>query len=121
MTITTLSILESTSVGTPSGNYDGSTNHFYSDAVKAVGYYRGQGNIETVTLQVTGFEGIITIQATLDENPELANWVEIDQYDSTGSPSTETYPITITGNFCFIRAYITDFDAGTINYVNITY
>ena len=48
MNVNTLTILGYTQHGVPSGNYDGSSLEFDSDGAKGVGYYRGQGSIQTV-------------------------------------------------------------------------
>jgi hypothetical protein len=50
-----------------------------------------------------------------------AAWFEIYDYDRRIGPTTEYHPVSITGNFVWIRAEITDFDAGTINQITITY
>ena len=121
MTITNLEIIGLTTVGTPSGNYDGSTDHFVSDAEKAVDYYQGQGSLQTVFIRVTDFEGTITLQATIDYNAELANWFDVHEYSSGGSAITDYVPVNLTGNFVWIRAVVTDFVAGTINFVNMSY
>ncbi len=52
MAITRDTILDTTVYGTPSGNYDGSSQDWLSDPVKAANYYRGQGSIQTVTFRV---------------------------------------------------------------------
>ena len=121
MTITNLSILSTTTVGTPSGNYDGSTDHFISDAEKAVDYYQGQGSLQTVFIRVTDFEGVITLQATLDYNAEQANWFDVYEYTSASSQVTDYHPVNLTGNFVWMRAVVTEFNAGTINDVTISY
>ena len=121
MTVNNLTLLDSTVFGEPSGNYDGSTNYFYGDPVKAVGYYRGQGSIETATIRVEEFEGIITVQATLNEDPALAAWIDIYEYSSASGTITEIHPVTVTGNFCFMRVYITEFNSGTIGPITLTY
>lgn len=121
MTITNLEIIGLTTVGTPSGNYDGSTDHFISDPVKAVDYYQGQGSLQTVFIRVSDFEGTITLQATLDYNNELANWFDVYEYSSTSAVITDYVPVNLTGNFVWIRAVVTDYTTGTINFVNISY
>lgn len=121
MTITNLTILDTTTVGTPSGNYDGSTDHFVSDSVKAVDYYQGQGSLQTVFIRVTGFEGVITLQATLDYNAEQANWFDVYEYSSASSVVTDYHPVNLTGNFVWMRASVSEFNAGTINSVSISY
>jgi hypothetical protein len=121
MSLTNLTIIGETIVGTPAGNYDGSTNYFTSVAEKAVDYYQGQGSLQTVFIRITGFEGIITLQATLDYDPEQANWFDIHEYNTVGSAITDYVPVNLTGNFVWIRAVVTEFDAGTINFVTISY
>lgn len=121
MDLTTLTILGETTHGIPSGNYDGSSLDFDSDGEKGVGYYRGQGNMQTVWLRVTGFQGRIMIQVSLDENWQDAAWADAFEYDHTLAPISDAYPATLTGNFAWVRARVTDFQAGTINSVTITY
>jgi hypothetical protein len=121
MSITTLYLLDSTTVGTPSGNYDGSTQDFDGDGVKAVGYYRGQGALQTVTISITGFQGTITLEGSLNESWQDAVWSEAYVYDSASSEITDYHPVNITGAFTWMRVRVTGFDAGTINSVTITY
>jgi polyisoprenoid-binding protein YceI len=121
MTVTNLTILAETTVGTPSGNYDGSTNYFNSDGQKAVNYYQGQGSLQTVAFRVTGFQGVITLQATLDNNVNSEKWFDVYTYGDASSIVTDYHPVPITGNFTWVRVAVTGFDAGTINFVNISY
>ena len=122
MSITNLQILDTTTVGTPSGNYDGSTTDFDSDGVLGVGYYRGQGNLQAVAIRVTGFVGRITIQATLDDNWEDANWVDAYVDDSGALGPITNYSVTsLVGNYTWVRAKVTDFESGTIQAIIISY
>lgn len=121
MSITNLTILDTTTYGVPSGNYDGSSLAFVSDAEKAVNYYQGQGSIQTVTIRVQDFPGIITLQATLDENPASVAWFDVYTYGDGSSPMTDHHPVALTGNFAWMRAAVTDFSAGTIEYIKIAY
>ena len=117
---TTVNILGPTVYGTASGNYDGSSQDWASDAAQAANYYRGRGSMQTITVDVTGFEGVITLEATLDANPHSATW--FDTYTVTAaSPLTDRRVVTVTGNFTWMRVHVREFDAGTINFVTITY
>lgn len=118
---TTLTILAVTQHGVPAGNYDGSSLDFDSNGAKAVGYYRGQGSIQTVYQRITGFQGIITLQATLDQDWETANWVDVNVFGDDSTISSGVYPVSLTGNYTWMRARITDFVAGTIDSITITY
>jgi hypothetical protein len=40
---------------------------------------------------------------------------------TAASPLTARRVATVTGNFTWMRVQVSDFDAGTINFVNITY
>jgi hypothetical protein len=124
MNLTTLPLLESTVNGIPSGNYDGSSLDFVGNAQIAVNYYGGQGSLQTVTISVTNFTGDIRLEATLNDslavNTNQAYWFEVDQYLRL-LPTTQIYPVTLTGNFTYMRARILDFETGTINAITITY
>ena len=121
MNVNNLTILGLTQYGVPSGNYDGSSMDFDSDGAKGVGYYRGQGAIQTVYQRITGFQGVITLQATLDQNWETANWVDVNTFDCSSSPVTTYLPVTLTGNYTWLRAKITDFSAGEIVSIIVVY
>ena len=118
---TTLTILPLTQHGVPSGNYDGSSTDFDSDGAKAVGYYRGQGSVQTVYQRVSGFQGRITLQATLDQDWTRANWVDVNVFSDGSTVETGVHPVSLTGNYTWMRARITEFTAGTIDSITITY
>ena len=121
MNVNNLTILGLTQYGVPSGNYDGSSTDFDSNGVKGVGYYRGQGSIQTVYQRINSFQGKIIIQATLDQNWETANWVDVNTFDSTTSPTSGVYPVSLTGNYTWVRVNIVDFEAGQIDSITIVY
>ena len=121
MTLNTEYLLDRTVYGSASGNYDGSSQDFVGDPVRAANYYGGQGSIQTVTMRISGFQGNIIIQATLNDQPTIqAAWFDLEELDSP-SPSTAVDGRTITGNFTFLRAVITNFDAGIIDSIIATY
>jgi hypothetical protein len=121
MTLNNETILNTTVYGQASGNYDGSSQDFIGDPVRAANYYGGQGSIQTVTITVTGFVGEIHLQATLNDQPSIdAAWFEVQDFIRV-TPDTETYTKTIMGNFTFMRAEVIGFDAGTINSITLTY
>jgi hypothetical protein len=120
MAITNLTILGNTVYGTPSGNYDGSSADFVSDAVKGVGYYAGQGSLQTAFITTSNLLGVITLQATLDDDPASANWFDVLTFGDASSQITDYYPVNLTGNFVWIRAAITFFEAGSLG-VTLSY
>ena len=50
-----------------------------------------------------------------------AAWFDVAVYGDDSTVLTDYHPITVTGNFTFMRARITGFDAGTINSITLTY
>jgi hypothetical protein len=119
--ITTQTLLTNVVHGTPSGRYDGSSQDWLSDAVKAADYYQGRGGVQTVGFNVTGFTGTITIEATLDSNPTSADWFDTITYGDASTAITQSIAESIVGNFTWLRARIEHFDSGTINSVTATY
>jgi hypothetical protein len=121
MTTTVQTLLDDVVYGTASGNYDGSSQDFYSNVVPAANYYGGQGSLQTITYKVVGFSGVITLEATLDSNADSANYFEVDEYDAASTTITDLHPVNVTGNFVYLRAHVTAFDAGSIDFVTATY
>ena len=122
MKTTTLQLLPTTSYGTPSGNYDGSSQDFDGVRQQAANYYGGFGGLQTVAIFLNGFQGRIRIQASLDSDPTVdAQWFRVYDFDSTSSATTNNFSVNITGNFTWMRANIVDFDAGTISKIMLSY
>jgi hypothetical protein len=121
MTITVQTLLSNVVYGTASGNYDGSSQDFYSNAVPAANYYGGQGSLQTIFYNLTGFSGIIAIEATLNEQQDSLTWFEVDRYDSASSAVNNYHPANVTGNFVWLRAHVTEFDSGTIQSLTVNY
>ena len=120
MSATQITLLSNIEHGVPSGNYDGSSADFFSNAAQAVGFYQGQGSIQTVLINVANFTGSVITQATLSNNPESAAWFDVDTL-STDTNTTEIRSVSTPGNFVWIRVKIQDFESGTINSVTLTY
>ena len=119
--MTVLTIIPSTTQGTPSGTYDGSSLDFTSLPVEAADYYQGNGSIQTIHIKLTGFQGIINLVASLGDDPEQAAWFPLAEFDYSSSPSTVEIAPSYTGNFVWVRAEVTDFTAGTIDRITINY
>jgi hypothetical protein len=77
----------------------------YSEKGKAAGYHSIAGGLHTVIYQVTDFNGTISLQGTLAEQPGDTDWVDIvdSTYDSTDSTTTPD-AVAFYGNFVWIRA-----------------
>lgn len=121
MKTTALQLLPSTSYGTPSGNYDGSSQDFDGVPAKAANYHGGIGGLQTVAFFLNQFQGRIQIEATLDSAPDGHNWFRVHEFDSAQTGTTSNFSTNLVGNFTWIRAQVTDFDAGTIQKVMLNY
>jgi hypothetical protein len=111
---TTQILVDAVTYGMASGNYDGSSQDWYSNAVPAANYYGGQGALQTVMYQLQDFVGVINIQATLNDLQESAFWFEVATYGDGTTADTGTIPVNVIGNFTWLRAEITEFSSGTI-------
>ena len=121
MNLTSEKILNSTTYGTASGNYDGTSSAFIGNAIPAANYYGGQGSAQTAIIETTGFTGVITIEASLNDWTQQAEWFAVETYGNTTVPTTNTQAINMLGNFVWLRARVSDFTAGTINSGNVIF
>jgi hypothetical protein len=121
MSLTTYTLIPRTVCGTPSGNYDGSSQDFDGDPQRAANYYNGQGISQTIDFSVTDFQGVFIVQATLDTSAENTNWVDIYEWGDMSTTMTDHFPAVIPGKFTWIRVKVLYFNFGTINAVNINY
>lgn len=120
-TYSTLTILENVVFGNASGNYDGSSQLFYSNAVPAANYYAGNGSFQTLRYNLEDFVGKITVEATLNDLPEQAQWFSISERGDGVTPDSGITGTTVNGNFSWIRARVEAFDAGTIVSLTVSY
>ena len=67
-------LISTTSHGTPTGNYDGSSSSFTSDSTKGDGYFGYTDGLHTISLTTNGFVGTITVEGTLVDNPTSSDW-----------------------------------------------
>ena len=139
-TTTTVTLIPTTTFGTSTGNYDGSSATFNSAEVKGDGYYGFSDGLHTVFWRVTGLVATIKIQGSLAKTPTATDWVDIELREADGSFSatadglisevttssqayttatTESRVYNIRGNFVWIRADISAFTAGTINILQL--
>lgn len=117
----TQTMVANVTFGTPSGNYDGSSLDWISNAVPAASYYGGQGSLQTITYRLQDFTGNIFIQATLNDQQESAPWFEVANVTYSGTVETGTIPVNVIGNFTWLRAEIRDFTSGTIQAITVSY
>lgn len=97
----------------------GSASTVTGTAYKGDGYYGRNDGLHTIAYYLTGFVGVIKIQATLATTPTDSDWFDVDG-TTVGNGSTVLTENTFknfTGNFMWIRVVITDFSGGTVNKV----
>ena len=115
----TVTLIPSTTFGSAVGNYDGSSLSFASDKHIGDGYYGYADGVHTVAVFPTNLEATIQMQATLATDPAETDWFDVSNAvlgdDSTAQSTATTF--TFTGNFVWIRANVTNFEAGTITKV----
>lgn len=122
MKTTTLQLLPTTSFGTPTGNYDGSSEDFSGDRQQAANYYGGFGDLQTIAIYLNQFQGRIRIEATLDSDPVTDDaFFLVNNFDSTSAPTTNNFFVNITGKFTWIRANVQEFSAGSITKIIMSY
>ena len=119
-TFTNEALLPLTTYGTPSGNYNGTTPFFFGNSVPAANFYAGAGFGQTVLIQITGFQGNITLQGSLNDWHEQAMWFDIEKVEVPDADTT-ALTLNVEGNFVWLRAFVEDFAAGTINTANVIY
>jgi len=95
-----------------------STN-LVSDRVPAAGYYISKKDFQTFTWNLTDVTGLFTLQATLVEVPEEADWFTVHTIEC--SNTTEINYVNIRGNFVWLRAEMNSFSTGVIQYVKVSY
>lgn len=102
-----------------STTHDGSTATVTGEKFKGDGYYGRADGLHTVAYHLTGFAGIIKMQATLSTDPTSSDWFDVAG-TAVGDGSTVLTENTFknfTGNFMWVRVAITDFAAGTVSKV----
>ena len=114
-TYTTITLLPTTTHGVPSGNYNGTSPDFNSDASPAANYYAGQSNLQTIAYTVVNFLGNVTVQATLQNDAPGASWFDIDNYTSGNVVIPSDYhTVSVVGNFSYLRVEVRDFNSGNV-------
>jgi hypothetical protein len=121
MNYTTKILLDTTTYGVPSGNYDGGNGPFFSDPVIGANYYGGQTFLQNLFIELIGFQGRIKVQASLNTSLLGAAWFEVADYDYSAEPDSQVISQTLTGNFVWIRLEVVRFEQGVIDSATVAY
>ena len=95
------------------------------DKYKGDGYYGRSDGFHTIQYTVSGFVGAVNIQATLAVNPTEDDWFTVytGTYpaDSTSGSTSGSFVTNFTGNYVWIRAYISNWTDGTVNSIQLNH
>ena len=110
------------------------------DKFKGDGYYGRSDGLHTVQVDLAGFIGKVAMQGTLATNPVEADWFTLvldsgkQSVDTTGlvttqsitsveytSVTTNTKTYNFTGNYVWVRAYVSNWTAGTVNSIRLNH
>jgi hypothetical protein len=119
MSIVPTVVISNTAHGASNGEYNGTSRDWYTNKYQGRGYFGYSDGLHTFSYKVTGFVGVIRVQATLATDPTEDDWFTIQDFavgDGSMPTTDNTYSIA-TGNFVWIRIAVTNFTAGTINKV----
>ena len=122
MKASSLILIPSTTFGTANENYDPTVDAtaFSGIPQKAAAYYSKDKSLQTISWALTNFTGVLTIEATLDTSSDTDNYFPI--HTVTGTNLTENFFKNLEGNYTWIRATITGFEAlSVINKVTLGY
>jgi len=85
------------------------------DKIQADGYYGYADGLHTVVMYTTGYTGLLSIQATLASNPIEADWFDLFEFNLTADSNTRG--MTLSGNYVYLRAKVTNRVAGSVDKV----
>ena len=83
------------------------------DKIQADGYYGYADGLHTVAIYTTAYSGLVSIQATLANTPVEADWFDLFEFNLTAD--TNVRGSTITGNYVYLRAKVTNRIAGSVD------
>ena len=87
---------------------------------KGDGYYGRSDGFHTVQYSLDGFIGTIVIQATLAVEPSSTDWFTLSETSHTSANDSSSnadggFLYNFTGNYVWVRAYISNWTDGTIS------
>ena len=118
---------------------DSTTETVTGDKFKGDGYYGRSDGFHTIQINLSGFLGDIEMQGTLAVDPTADDWFTVrlgsgQTIDTTGKifnaitskleytdneTSSKTY--NFTGNYVWVRAYVSNWTDGTVNSIQLNH
>lgn len=105
---------------------DSSTETVTGNKFKGDGYYGRSDGIHTVQYTVNGFIGSIDMQATLAVNPTSDDWftlsaTNLTSTDDSSNYATGSFIYNFTGNYVWVRAYVSGWTDGTVQKITLNH
>lgn len=103
---------------------DSTASTVTGDKYKGDGYYGRSDGFHTIQYTITGFIGTVSIQATLAIEPTEDDWFTVytQAYPVSNDEGTSTSKVTnFTGNYVWIRAYISNWTDGSVNSIKLNH
>jgi hypothetical protein len=100
----------------------GNNNLIRGTRQPAAAYYLANKDLQTVSWNVTSVTGLLTIQATIAEDPSANNdsdWFTV--YQTSFDNTTENGYTNLDGNFVWIRAKLAGFTGGVVQNIRVSY
>lgn len=99
---------------------DSSIQTHTGEKYKGDGYYGRSDGLHTAQYTVSGFLGTIELQGTLATEPGTDDWFTITgttltSTDDSGQYHTGSHIYNFTGNFVWVRAYVSNWTDGTVS------
>jgi hypothetical protein len=118
---------------------DSTTETITGDKFKGDGYYGRSDGLHTIQVNLAGFLGDVQLQGTLAVDPTADDWFTVrlgsgQTIDTTGKifnaitskleytaneTSSKTY--NFTGNYVWIRIYVSNWTDGTVNSIQLNH
>jgi len=93
---------------------------------KGDGYYGRSDGFHTVQYTVDGFIGSIDIQATLAIEPTSDDWFTLSgtnllSTDDSSDYANGSFMYNFTGNYVWVRAYVSNWTDGTVEKITLNH
>jgi len=98
---------------------DSAVQTITGEKYKGDGYYSRSDGLHTVQYNFQDLTGTINIQATLAVNPVDADWFTVHSY--TAAQESDNKFANFTGNYVWVRAYISNWTDGTIDSIALNH
>ena len=98
------------------------------DNFKGDGYYGRSDGFHTVQYDLDNFLGTVIIQGTLAVEPTSEDWFSITDTqhtstsnDSSSNTSDGSFMYNFTGNYVWVRAYVSNWTDGAVNFIKLNH